>query len=317
MALNFPSSPAQDDTYTDDNSAVWQYDGVKWNVITSSTKKVFSGAKVTNSAEINLSSVSTAISWNTESFDVDRYFDTGLPTRLKAPLTGFYRIVATISTSADGVGSNYTILLKKNGSTTLTTTTLGANQTAVYDEIVELSQDDYIEVYASESGAIGDIAANSTLEMHRMGLSIGTGVSANQAFSGARGILTSAENATSSETALPWDNVDFNVNADVLGNSYWSSGNASRFTIKTNGYYRIKSYIQVGSNGSSGSYTIALKKNGSTTLESTTLSPNDFIDLDEVYSLSVEDYIELYITESGNTGTILTTSYLEIVRLGL
>jgi len=317
MALNFPNSPSTNDTYTDSNSAVWQYDGVKWDVVTSSTRKVFSGAKVSNSSIVNLTASSSAISWDTETFDVDNYFDSGLASRLKAPLTGFYRIVATITTSSDGVGSNYTILIKKNGTTNLVTTTAGANQTVVYDEIVELSQDDYIELYASESNSVGDLAAGSTFEMHRMGLSLGTGVSANQAFSGVRGVLTSVENATSTLTAIPWDTTDFNVNADVLGNTYWDAGTPSIIRVKTDGFFRIKSFVQAGSGGSLDSYTVTLRKNGATTLETTSLSPNDFVDLDEVYSLADSDYVELLILDSDNSGSITTDSYLEVVRLGL
>ena len=317
MALNFPNSPSTNDTYTDSNSAVWQYDGVKWNVITSATKKVFSGAKVRNSALINLTATSTAISWNTEVFDVDNYFDSGLSTRLKAPLTGFYRIVATVSTSSDGVGSNYTFEIKKNGTTSLVTTTAGANQSVVYDEIVELTQDDYVELYASESGAVGDIAANSTFEMHRMGLSIGTGISANQAFSGVRTTLTAVESLTSTPTALAWDTTDFNVNASVLGETYWDAGTPSIVRVKSAGYFRIKSFVEAGAGGATNSYTITLKKNGSTNLESVTMSPNDFVDLDEVYSLADSDYVQILASESNNTGTISTNSYLEVVRLGL
>lgn len=317
MPLNFPDSPSTNDTYTDSNSAVWQFDGVKWDVITSATKRFFSGAKVANSTTINLTATSSAITWDTESFDVDNYFDSGLPSRLKAPLTGFYRVVSAITTSSDGVGSNYNIQLRKNGTTVINSTNLGANQTAVYDEIIELNQDDYVEIYASESGAVGDLLSSSTFEIHRMGLSIGTALSANQAFSGARATLTAAENATSTETAVPWDATDFNVNADILGNTYWDGGTPSRLTVKTDGYYRVKSFIEAGTSGSTDSYTLSLKKNGSTVLETASLSPNDFVDLDEIYSLLDNDYIELYIKDSDNVGSITLNSYLEIVRLGL
>ena len=53
------------------------------------------------------------------------------------------------------------------------------------------------------------------------------------------------------------------------------------------------------------------------TLTSITMSANDFIELDEIYQFNTDDYIELVISNSDNTGSILATSYLEIVREGV
>lgn len=95
MALNFPSSPTTGQTYTDDNYAVWRFDGVKWDVITSTTKKLFSGAHVELGTNFSLTPTPTAISGGVTAivpFDTDNYFRVAYPSRIYVPTNGFYRI---------------------------------------------------------------------------------------------------------------------------------------------------------------------------------------------------------------------------------
>ncbi len=318
MALDFPNSPSENDTYTDDNSAVWQYDGVKWNVITGVTKTAFSGVKIVLDADYTLSAISTAIPFDTETFDTEAYFTISQDTRVTIPRNGFYRLNAHITAGSGGSGSSYTIKIKKNGTTDIATISVANTQSAVFDEILELAQNDYIEIFADESNATGAIDASETFfEISRSGLSLSSEVSHWSSFSGVRATISSALNPTSTPTAISWDGTDFNQNADVLGSDYWVSGTASRITVKVTGYYRVKSFIATNTQGSEDTYTITLKKNGTTNLESTSLSASNELSLDEVYSLSANDYLELFVDNSESTGQFLTSTYLEVVRLGV
>ena len=47
------------------------------------------------------------------------------------------------------------------------------------------------------------------------------------------------------------------------------------------------------------------------------MSANDFIELDELFYLLADDYLELMVSNSDNTGAILSTSYVELVREGV
>lgn len=317
MALDFPSSPNNGDTYDDSNNTTWRFDGVKWDVINTTLAKVFSGSKVTLSSIINLSSTLTALSFDTESFDVDDYFDPGSPTKFTIRENGYYRLLAFIQSSADGIGSQYDIRVRKNGTTDLSATNIGPNQTAVYDEIVLLTTGDYVEVYGSETGAVGDISTDSYFEISRAGLTPGTGVGVLAAFSGVRTTISSEFALSGTLTAVDFDGTDFNVNADVLGNTYWTVGTPERITFKTGKYYRIKCFAQVGSGGGTGTFTVTLRKNGTTVLATQTLSTDDFIDLDEVFQFVANDYIELLAKDTEATGAVLTNTYLEATRLGL
>lgn len=317
MALNFPSTPTNGQTYTDDNSVVWSYDGTKWNVVTSNTKKFFSGAKQLRTSSFSLSSTLTAVTYNSQPFDTDDYYDSSNSSRLTVNRNGYYRIHALILTGSNGSGSSYTVNVVKNGSTNLSSDNLGANQGAAYDEIVELQAGDYIELKASESGSVGTLIDGTMLEVARLGLTIGTGITSYEAFSGARATLTSNVSMTSTATAVSWATTAFDSNATVLGGTYWSSGSATRLTAGVTGYFRIKGFIATGTAGSSNSYTVTLKKNGTTNLETINMSANETLELDEIYQLSANDYLELFGSNSGSVGTILSSSYLEIVRLGV
>ena len=202
MALNFPSAPTNGQLYTDPNAVVWRFDGVKWNVERGTAYKTFSGAKVTLASTYNLTSTSTAISFDTVSIDVDNYFSLIQPTRITVNQTAFYRINFSAYTSSNG--SAYTIILKKNGSTNLSTVTISPNQYTNFDEVVDLVAGDYLEVYASESLGTGGLTTSTFFEIARAGYSMGTAASAATAFSGVRGTLTAPYAVTSTPAAISW-----------------------------------------------------------------------------------------------------------------
>lgn len=319
MALNFPTSPTNGQTYTDDNGIVWEYNSTKtvWNKLRSDAIKNFSGAKIERTSEASLTSTLTAISFTTAEFDTEPYFDsTNSPTKLRVLKTGYYRILLQIDTGSGGNGASYTLNLKKNGSTSLTNTTAGPNQSVVYDEIMLMTSGDYVEIYASESASVGTILSSSFFQIERVGNSPGTAYPAAAAFSGAKIELTSAEALTSTPTAITWDTSEFNENADNAGNVYWTISDSSKVTIYTTAYYRVKSIFETGTAGSTNSYKIDLRLNNSN-LVSSSLSANDTLQLDETFQFNSGSYLQVYVDNSGSVGTITTNSYFELIRLGV
>ena len=318
MALNFPSSPTNLQQYTDGNGIVWQYLSSKgvWDVYRDDALKEFSGAKIILDTNEALTSTSTAVTFDSEVFDIGTYFTTLNSTKLTINKPGFYRVNLLIVAGALGSGASYTFIVKKNGSTTLTTTTAGANQSTSYDEILELITGDYLELYASETEGVGDIVAGSFFEIQNIGDTIGSAQSTATKFSGVKLNLTSEEALISSLTATTWDSADFNTNADINGNFYWTISDPSKVTIYTTGYYRIKAFLKAGVLGSDSSYTIDLKFN-STSSASSSLSPNDSLDFDDVYNLTSGSYVQFFASESGGIGTITTDSFFELIRLGV
>jgi len=312
MALNFPSSPTNGQLYTDPNAVIWRFDGVKWNVERGTSYKTFSGAKVKFSSTYNLTSTSTAVSFDVESIDIDGYYSGTNPTRITVPETAFYRINFSAYTNSDG--SSYTISLRKNGSTVLSSVTISPNQYTNFDEIIDLVSGDYLEIYALETQGTGSLTTSSFFEIARAGYSMGTAVSAATAFSGVRGIRTSSYAVTSTATAISWNSTDFNQNADASGATYWTVGTPSRFTIAITGFYRLKGTIVPSV---SGSYTLLLRKNGTTSLASVTTDAFETAQIDEIYQFNAADYVEILINDTNSTGSLSTETYLEMIRIGV
>jgi hypothetical protein len=312
MALNFPSSPTNGQIYTDDNSVVWQYDSVKWNVVTGSTKKIYSGVKLNLTSAFMLTSTDTAISWDSESFDTGSYWTVSTPTRLTISQSGYYDINLVLFASNAGAG--YSAIVKLNGSTVLSSTTFNANQATEYNETLQLSSGDYIEILVSDSTGSGSITTSSYVELTQMGLGVGTGVSSYSAFSGVRTTLTTDFNTTSTPTAIAWEGTDFNVNANAQALEYWTISTPGRITVKVNGYYQLGLFLATDS--SAGTYTITARKNGTTSLASSTLGANDSAQLNQVYYLAADDYIEIMVSNSDSTGAITNESHFEVIRLG-
>lgn len=313
MALIFPPTPSIGDTYTDDNSVVWQYDGTVWNIITGTVKKVFNGVKLGLSAPFALTNTSTAISWNVESFDTGQYYNVGQPTRITIGQTGYYSVNVVVFAGSNGAG--YNIVLKINGTTVITTGTINPNQSAEYYETYPLNAGDYLEIFADETGSIGEITTDSFFEVIQSGLGVGAGVNASAAFSGVRVIRATSFNTTSTPTAVAWSGTEFDTNANAQALTYWSAGTPSRITVKSSGYFSIQSYIKLGSTGQN--YTITLRKNGTTALATSTgLNPNDRLWIEETYQLAANDYIEILASDAGSAGSLTSDSHVELIRQG-
>lgn len=312
MALNFPSTPTNGQQYTDANAVVWEFDGVKWNVITGTANKMFSGCKITLSTNVNLTATPTAITFDVEEYDTGSYFTVSAPKRITFDKDAFYRINLSVYTSTSG--ASHTITVKKNGTTDIATAVIAPNQYTNYDQILQLTAGDYIELYCSDSAATGAILSSTNIEMTRLGFAQGTNVASADAFSGVRAILTSTFNTTSSPTAIDWDNTAFNQNANPAGDLYWSVSSPTRLTVSLTGFYRIKGEMFAGS--TEGVY-LNVRKNGTTSIANTSVPVNGYGELDDIYQLSQNDYIELVVNDTTSTGSITTNTYLEMVRLGV
>lgn len=319
MALNFPTSPISGQTYTDSNGVIWEYNSTKtvWGVKRYDELKEFSGVKLNLTTPEVLTLTSTAITWDIADFDTGNYFNLSTyPTRLIIQRTGYYRVNVLLNTGAQGNGASYTFTVKQNSSTVLTTDTAGPNQAIHYDEISLFFSGDYIEIYGDESSAVGTVLTNSYFEIERVGYSLGSAFSARNAFSGLKLLLTTAENATLTPTAITWDTTEFNVNADVNGSVYWNVSNSDKITIYTTGYYRLKSMFETNTAGSANSYTVDLKLDG-TTLESGSLGANETLDLDETYNLTSGSYLQIFLDNTGSVGQLTTDTYFELIRVGV
>lgn len=312
MALNFPSSPTNGQQYTDANAVVWEYDGVKWNVVTGTANKLFSGCKISLSTNFNLTATPTAVTFDVEQYDTDAYFSVSTPKRITFGRDAFYRINLSVYTGT--AGASHTITLKKNGTTNLATAVIAPNQFTNFDQIIEFTSGDYIELYCSDSAATGVILTSSNIEMTRVGMGQGTNISSADAFSGVRTALSTAFNTTSTPTAITWSSTVFNQNANAAGDVYWSASTPGRVTVSLTGYYRLKAEIFAGSTEV---VTINVRKNGTTSIATTSIPVNGYGELDDIYQLSQGDYIEVLANDTTSTGTIKTETYFELVRLGV
>lgn len=313
MPLNFPSSPTVGQTYTDDNSVVWQFDGTVWNVVTGSTKKFFNGAKVEFTTNYNLSSTNSAVAWDAEGYDTNQYWNSATPARITINQTGYYTV--NLLLFASSLGAGYNISLKKNGSTVITSGTLSPNQSAEYYETLVLNAGDYLELYADETSSVGALTTSSFIEIEQAGLGVGVGVNSYAAFSGVRVELSSAFNTTATPTAIAWSSTEFDTNANAEALTYWSAGTPSRITVKVTAYYSIQAYIKNGATGSN--YTLTLKKNGTTDLSTNTgLNPNDQAWIEETFYFTANDYIELFVSDAGASGSVTAETHMEVIRQG-
>jgi hypothetical protein len=312
MALSFPPSPTVGQTYTDSNSVVWQYDGVVWNVVTGSTKKVFNGIRAGFTAPVSLTDTLTVVSFTSEVYDTGNYWINSNPTRITIPQTGYYNINSVIFSSSSGAG--YMIQLKKNGSTTISSVTINANQATEFDQVLFFDANDYIELFATETTTSGSITADSFVEVTQVGLSIGSGVSSYQAFSGVKTELTSAFSTSTIPSAVLWSTTEFNINANAESLTYWSSGEPGKITVKVTAYYQLIAYIRT--NNAGGTYTVNLRKNGTTSVATGTLGVNETATIDITQQFDTNDYIELVVSESTNAGAITVDSYLQLIRMG-
>jgi hypothetical protein len=318
MPLTFPASPTIGQQYPDQNGTVWKYNGFGWEPYLGSSFKIFNGSKAITTSNLNLAATPSAISWNSIEYNQGELFSYLTPTRFTAKEAGFYNVHLNLFTGSFGSGNSYTITIKKNGDTTLSETYSGPNQAIVYDEIIFFQLGEYIEIFATESTASGIITTDTVMEFTFVGASASTTTfNTYNLFSGVKTKLNAVENLTNVNTAIQWDTTTFNINADVSGNVYWTSGQSSNVSIYTTGYYRVQMYIQTESGGSTNSYTVNLRKNNSSTLETARLSPNDFISYDEIIKLNTNDYLRVEAAESGSAGAISPSSYITVTRVGV
>jgi hypothetical protein len=130
-------------------------------------------------------------------------------------------------------------------------------------------------------------------------------------FSGAKLEFTTVSNLTNTLSPISWDTTSFDTDA------YYDSINyPSRLIVQRTAYYRINVLLLTGTQGNGASYTFSIKVNGSTVLTTDTAGPNQGIHFDEIILLHSNDYVEIFASEQDAVGTILTTSYFELERVG-
>lgn len=320
MTLSFPTNPTNGQQYTDPNGKVWEYDGVKWNVATSSSSKQFFGVKISLSQETALSSTISAINFDVENFDTAAFYVVDKPNTITIPRTGYYKINLLTLTGTEGFGASYNIELRKNA-TNLFSDIMSANQAGAYNEVLLLNVGDEIKLYASENDSIGSLLADSFIQVELVGYTFGGALRPGFEFSGVKATLQNDVTTTTTPTAITWgtSDIEYNINANSAGNLYWTNTNPTRFTISTTAYYNIKAFFLTGINGTENSYTITIKKNGSTDLETILLGANASAALNETYQFDSTDYLEIYVSNSGGGATLIesTETFFELIRLGV
>lgn len=317
--LSFPANPINGQQYTDQNGKVWLFDGTKWDFQINSAIKQFYGTKVSLSTDVFLTSTLSAVAWDTEEIDTAQFFNSSTPTKIIIPRTGYYRIHMVINSGQEGNGTSYVVQLKRN-TTTIFEETMAAYQSGEYDIIVLLNTGDELVLYASEENTIGRLIEGTFAEIQLVGYSFGGAIIPGFEFSGVKAELQNQISVSSTENTLEWNTSDivFNANADSIGNIYWDGAEPTKFIIRTSGYYRIRSFILTGVNGSADTYNITIKKNGTTDIEFITLGANESAELDETYYLQENDYIQIKYSNTENIGTIEAgDTYFELTRLGV
>lgn len=320
MTLSFPSNPTNGQQYTDPNAKVWEFDGVKWNVATTESSKLFTGVKISLSQETALTSTLSVIDFDTEEFDTGAFYVTSVPNTITIPRTGYYRINLLVLAGTEGYGASYNIELKRNTSN-LFADMMSANQAGTYSEVLLLDVGDQIKLFASENDGIGSLLQDSFIQVELVGYTFGGELTPGFEFSGVKVELQNDVTTTTTPTAITWTTPDivYNINANAAGNLYWTDTNPTRFTIATTAYYNLKAFFLTGTNGTENSYTITIKKNGSTDLETILLGANSSAALNETYQFDATDYLEIYVSNSAGGSTLIESAdtFFELIRLGV
>jgi hypothetical protein len=314
--LSFPANPTNGTEYTDTNGKVWVYDGIKWNIATSTGTKEFTGVKVSLANQYFLTNTLSAVTFDTIDYDTANFYNTATPTKLIVPRTGYYRINAIILSGQEGFGAAYSVDVRRNNQS-LATDLIGSFQAAVYDQIFLLNVGDEIEIFAAEIEAIGSLVEGTYLEMQLQGYTFGGAITPGFEFSGARVQLSTNLTTTSTSTAIAWDDIIFNINANEAGDLYWDNQTDTRLTIATTAYYRLRAFFETGVDGSTDSYELIIKKSG-VELETVLLGANDTADIDATYEFTATDYLEVFVRNIDNVGTIISNNtFFEVTRLGV
>jgi hypothetical protein len=319
MTLSFPANPTNGQEYTDSNGKVWEFDGVKWNKSTTEASRQFSGVKVLVTSPISLTDVDQTVEFDVEEYDTATYFILSAPNTIIIPRTGYYRINLQVQTGAGGAGNSYSVTLNKNGSA-LFNDDMAPNQAGTYDDTLLLNVGDTIQLSANEANSQGTLIVGTSLEVQLVGFTFGGAITPGFEFSGVSMDLTSNVSTTATPTAITWttNDVVYNINANAAGSVYWTAGTPTRFTIATTGYYRIKAFFETGVNGAENSYTINVRKNGTTVVDSGSIGPSATAELDETYQFNSTDYLEVLVSNSGGVGTIESSNTtFALTRLGV
>lgn len=315
--LSFPASPTNGTQYTDSNGKVWEFDGAKWEIAVSAGIKEFYGVKISLANPAFLTSTISAVAFDTKDFDTSNFFNTVSPTKITIPRTGYYRVNLIAATGQEGFGASYGIELRQNN-TNIAEDVIGSFQTAQYDEVFLLNAGDTIELYAYETEGVGSLIQGTYIEVQLQGYTFAGGIVPGFEFSGVQAKTTTDVTTTSTSTAVSWDDIIFNINANEAGNVYWDNLAATKFTIGTTAYYRLRALIKTGVDGSTDSYILNIKKNGSTVVETISLGANDSAELDGIYQFTAADYLELYVENTENVGTLIgEDTFFELIRLGV
>lgn len=134
-------------------------DGTGITSLGSPSKIVFSGAKVTKSTTQSITtSVATAVSFNTETYDTESYHDNVTNnTRFTMPRTGYYLWTYQQNWNGGFGGSNTRIIanLYKNGSIDHEifdgATAVTGEPSFTWSDVIRLSTNDYLEVDAFQA----------------------------------------------------------------------------------------------------------------------------------------------------------------------
>lgn len=130
----------------------------------------FSGLNADLFSNITTTSTPTAITWTSDdiTYNINAnaagsvYWTNSSPTRFTISTTGYYRIKAFFLTGQDGAENSYLINVRKNGTTTVDSASLGPAGTAELDETYLFNSTDYLEVLVSNTGGVGTIQSSDT-----------------------------------------------------------------------------------------------------------------------------------------------------------
>lgn len=119
-------------------------------------------AKAYRSSAFNLTTSEVKLSLNAEVFDTGSDFDT-TNGRFVAPVTGYYRVSASVGVTSVGSGNRFGCQIYVNGSRYAAATnygaTAGGTPTAAVSDLVYLTAGQYIELYIEASTTITGVAA--------------------------------------------------------------------------------------------------------------------------------------------------------------
>jgi hypothetical protein len=131
----------------------------------------FSGVSaILLSGDVSTTATPTAISWTAGDISYDSnanaagnlYWSNINPSRFTLSTTGYYKLQANVLTGTDGTDDSYLVDLRKNGSVTVESGSLGPLDKLELDETYYFASTDYLELYVSNNGSVGSISSTDT-----------------------------------------------------------------------------------------------------------------------------------------------------------